>query len=90
LAALIVAILIVALASSILYHSLSSEQPKQTYIGVAFCGDTVDQAEQLIDRVKNYTNLFILQSGPISMDENATTEICDYATKRLGFWLKKV
>jgi hypothetical protein len=80
LAALIVAILIVALASSILYHSLSSEQPKQTYIGVAFCGDTVDQAEQLIDRVKNYTNLFILQSGPISMDENATTEICDYAT----------
>jgi hypothetical protein len=77
---LIVAILITALAFSLLYHSLSSEQqPKQTYIGVAFCGDTVDQAKQLIDRVKNYTNLFILQSGPISMDENATTEACNYA-----------
>ncbi len=62
-----------------MYHSLSSGPSKQTYVGVAFCGDTVDQAKQLIDRVKNYTNLFILQSGPISMDENATRDACDYA-----------
>ncbi len=78
---LVTVVLIAALALSILYHSLSSEQPKKspTYVGVAFCGDTVEQAEQLIDRVKNYTNLFILQSGPISMDENGTTQVCDYA-----------
>lgn len=50
------------------------------FIGVAFCGNTVDEAKLLIDRVKGYTNLFILQSGPISNDENATTQICDYAT----------
>jgi len=33
----------------------------------------------LIDRVKSYSNLFILQSGPISANETATNEICDYA-----------
>lgn len=77
---IVTAFIIAALAFSLLYHTLSSEQTKQqTYVGVAFCGDTVEQAELLIDRVKNYTNLFILQSGPISMDENATTQICDYA-----------
>jgi hypothetical protein len=75
----IVAILIVALGSSLLFCTLNNKQTNQTYIGVAFCGDTVDQAKQLIDRVKDYTNLFILQSGPISMDEKATIEICDYA-----------
>jgi len=50
------------------------------YVGVAFGGDTVEQAKQLIDRIKAYTNLFILQSGPISINETATKEICDYAT----------
>ena len=54
---------------------------EQTYIGVAFGGDTVDEAKALIDRTKTYTNLFILQSGPISYNESATTEICNYATQ---------
>jgi hypothetical protein len=78
---LVTVVLIAALGLSLLYQSLSSEQStnKQTYVGVAFCGDTVDQATQLIDRVKNYTNLFILQSGPISTSENDTRQICDYA-----------
>ncbi|XHH09235.1 MAG: hypothetical protein ACFCUE_01025 [Candidatus Bathyarchaeia archaeon] len=76
---LIAVVLIGALVFSVFYHTLSSQQSKQTYVGVAFCGDTTEQALLLIDRVKNYTNLFILQSGPISMDENATKEICDYA-----------
>jgi len=30
-------------------------------------------------RVKDYTNLFVLQSGPVSENETATNEICDYA-----------
>lgn len=51
-----------------------------SYIGVAYGGNTVDEAKALIDRTKEYTNLFILQSGPISTSENATSEICNYAT----------
>lgn len=76
----ITAFLIAVLGLSIVYHSLSSQAPMQTFVGVAFCGNTVEEAKLLIDRVKGYTNLFILQSGPISTDENATTQICDYAT----------
>ena len=49
------------------------------YVGVAFGGNTVDEAKAMIDRTKNYTNLFILQSGPITENQTATTEICDYA-----------
>jgi hypothetical protein len=73
-------LIVVLLGSSLLLHTLNNKQTEQTYIGVAFCGDTVNQAKQLIDRVKDYTNLFVLQSGPLSMDEKATIEICDYAT----------
>ncbi len=51
----------------------------QAYIGVAFCGNTSTEAKLLIDRVKEYTNLFILQSGPISTNETAIDEICNYA-----------
>jgi hypothetical protein len=49
------------------------------HVGVSFCGNTTDQAKLLIDRVKDYTNLFVLQSGPISKNETATREICVYA-----------
>lgn len=52
------------------------------FVGVAFCGNTAQEAKLMIDRVKDYTNLFILQSGPISNDENATTWICDYAVNQ--------
>jgi hypothetical protein len=49
------------------------------YVGVAFGGNTVDEAKAMIDRTKNYTNLFILQSAPITKNQTATTEVCDYA-----------
>lgn len=47
---------------------------------MAFGGNTTAEAKALIDRTKTFTNLFILQSGPISTNQTATTEICDYAT----------
>jgi hypothetical protein len=48
------------------------------HIGISFCGNTTAEAKLLIDKVKNYTNLFVLQSWPISRNETATKEICDY------------
>ena len=35
----------------------------------------------LVDRVKNYTNLFVIQSGPLQENANEIIEICDYAAK---------
>ncbi len=84
---LIPTLLILILAISILatYVSYSNaNKPKAdppVYVGVAFCGNTTQQAKLLIDKVKSYTNLFILDSGrnPISENQTAVEEICDYA-----------
>ncbi|MGE5575287.1 MAG: hypothetical protein ACM3UL_04055 [Ignavibacteria bacterium] len=52
------------------------------HVGVSFCGDTTAEAKLLIDRVENYTNLFVIQSGPVSKNQTSLNEIADYATDR--------
>jgi hypothetical protein len=77
-------LLLIIILAAFLFQQLAvapADDYDQTYLGVAFGGDTVEQAKAMIDLTKNYTNLFILQSGPISYNESATTEICDYATQ---------
>ena len=73
-------ILGVALFSQI-YLASAPDKEESVYVGVSFCGNTAAEAKLLIDRVKTYTNLFVLQSGPVSENETATYEICDYAVK---------
>ncbi|PVX24853.1 MAG: hypothetical protein CW691_06310 [Candidatus Bathyarchaeum sp.] len=59
--------------------AIQNQEKTPFYLGVTFCGDTTKEAKLLIDRVRTYSNLFILQSGPISKNETAVNEICDYA-----------
>jgi hypothetical protein len=66
----------------VLDNSLKNGFSGITYLGVSFCGDNVAEAKLLVDRVKDYTNVFVLQSGPISHNETATGEICDYAVSQ--------
>ena len=61
------------------HENESTEETVDCYVGVSFCGNTTAEAKLLIDRVKEFTNLFVLQSGPVSENETATNEICDYA-----------
>jgi hypothetical protein len=51
------------------------------FFGVSFGGNTSSQAKLLIDKVKNYTNLFIVNSWDISgaANETALNEVCEYA-----------
>lgn len=49
------------------------------YVGVTFGGNNTGDAKLLIDRVKSYTNLFVIQSGAVSKNETALTEISQYA-----------
>jgi hypothetical protein len=49
------------------------------HVGVSFCGNTTAEAKLLIDRVKTYTNLFVVQSGPVSVNETSMNEIVNYA-----------
>ena len=61
--------------------STSMASKKPFYLGVTYCGNSSIEAQELIDKVKNYTNLFVLQSGPLMYNINASKEICDYAVK---------
>lgn len=54
-------------------------QTTEFYVGVTFCGNTTTEAKILIDKVKDFTNLFVPYSGPVSKNETAMTEICEYA-----------
>jgi hypothetical protein len=85
---LVCASLIVVLGVSFLAAQLFLQQtPTQAsvasipYIGIAFAGNTTDQAIAQIDRAKNYTNLFILDTGrnPLSRNQTAVYEVADYA-----------
>lgn len=60
--------------------SLNQNKEKLDFhVGVAFGGNTTAEAKLLIDKVKGYTNLFVIQSGPVSVNETALYEIGDYA-----------
>ena len=76
--------LLVLVAAFINYDFVGKTESNQksVHIGVSFCGDSTAEAKLLIDRVKNCTNLLVIQSGPVSKNETSLTEIADYATQR--------
>ena len=72
------ALLLIALtlvAAFVVYFPRENDRP--FYVGVTYNGNTVAEAKVLIDRVKNCTNLFVLQSGDLMMNESAVFEIGD-------------
>ena len=75
LAVLISSILLLSVFS-ILYLIPESVQ-KNFYVGVTYCGESSEEARQLIDRVKNFTNLFVLQSGPLQQFPDKINEVLD-------------
>jgi hypothetical protein len=76
----LVLIIVMAIVQFIRAPINGAQTDMPVYLGVAFGGDTFEQAKTIIEKTKSYTNLFILQSGPISIDENLTRQICDYAS----------
>jgi hypothetical protein len=83
--ALLILVISVGTLSIYLYCRIRSENSEEKFFfGVTYGQNTVEEAKLLIDKVKNYTNLFIVDSYPITT--NYTTpqvlnEICDYAAK---------
>ncbi|MDR2700135.1 MAG: hypothetical protein LBC12_04925 [Nitrososphaerota archaeon] len=65
-------------ATSYVMINKQEEEQTQFYVGVTYCGNSVQEAKELIDKVKNCTNLFILQSWPLSWNSTAMDEIGDY------------
>lgn len=50
------------------------------FVGVEYAidNDSVDGCKALVDRVKNFTNLFVVDSLGITLDIDNLTEVCDY------------
>ena len=51
------------------------------FFGVTFGSETAEEAKVLIDKVKDYTNLFVVDSWTLCTNETALNEVCDYAVK---------
>ena len=70
--------LIVIASYTALNRETKQSQDREFYVGVTYCGSSIQEAKELINKVKGYTNLFILQSGPLATDSGAINEIGDY------------
>ena len=77
---LMIAILFIALRP---IHSPSyADNSQNFYVGVTFSSNTTAEAKVLIDQVKTYTNLLVIDSGPVSVNETELNEICNYAVSQ--------
>jgi len=88
-AATIAVIVIITVLSAALFVTKfdSSGRPADAYVGVAYCGNSVTDGKMLIDKVKGYTNLFVLQSGLLQRDFKSVDELGDYAVSAGMFFL---
>ncbi len=76
---LLAILLVAAIGIPVVYDGyIKNENRDEFFFGVSFGGNTTAEAKLLIDRVKDYTNLFIINSYDISIDEGSLDEICQY------------
>ena len=54
------------------------QSPKDFYFGISYGGISAEQAKPLIDKVKDYANVFIIDSWDITTNETALNEVCNY------------
>jgi len=78
---LVILLLSVALSYTVIYCGWKTSVDDAFFFGVSFGQETVEEAKLLIDKVKDYTNLFWVGSWSITTNETALNEVCDYAAK---------
>ena len=80
---LIVTLLVLSIVISVFTlaqpNKNSTAPSSEVFFGVTYGSNTTNEARLLIDKVKGYTNLFIVDSYPISINETILNEVCDYA-----------
>jgi len=73
-------LIITLLLFAVFFGNYSSPENTETvFVGVTYCGNSVAEGKLLIDKVKYYTNLFVLQSGSLQRDLESVNELGDYA-----------
>ncbi len=82
-AMILITLLIVAVGLPIYLNYIAVNENRSDkdllFFGVTYGSNTTQEAKLLIDEVKGYTNLFIVDSWDISTNEPALNEICEYA-----------
>ena len=75
--------LIAAISLPIAFWSFNIKETTETSVlfGVSFGGKTVNEAKLLIDKVKGYTNFFLVNSWDLNTNETALDEVCNYAAE---------
>jgi hypothetical protein len=82
----IAVLLIIAISATLVMVNNVPAKKDPFYVGVTYGGNNVQDAKTLIDKVANYTNLFVLASGLLKNDASAVNEIGNYAvSNRLHF-----
>ena len=84
---ILISILIISVSVTsiyVFYQQGNKDSKEKFFFGVSYGQNTVEDAKIIIDKVKNFTNLFIINSYPITVnntDPEVLNEICDYAAK---------
>src|SRR5659263_48579 len=79
---ILIAVAAIVTIAAYMFEVQLNQQSKYSsdfHVGVTFGGNTTADAKLLIDKVKSYTNLFVIQSGPVSKNETVLTQISEYA-----------
>jgi len=80
---LLLAIILVSvgLSYAVVYYNQESSAREEFFFGVSFGQRTVAEAKDMIDKVKGYTNFFLINSWGIVTNKAALNETCDYAAQ---------
>ena len=79
---LLIVLLVSVVCLSIVYFHYrigNEDSEKDFFFGVSFGLNTTREAKLLVDKVKGYTNLFVVNSWKTSTNETALNKICEYA-----------
>jgi hypothetical protein len=72
-------IIFISLFAALLWSNTSLGSP-EFYVGVevAYTNANTSDVREMVDKVKNYTNLFVIGSVELTYNETALDESCDY------------
>src|SRR4030065_2341513 len=63
------------------YHAWSAVGEDEFHFGVTYGFNTTQEAKLLIDKVKDYTDLFVIDSWDMTTHETLLNGVCDYAAE---------
>jgi hypothetical protein len=75
----LIAIILVSLFAALVWLNAPPENP-EFYVGVevAYTNANASDVKAMVDKVKNYTNLVVIGSPEISVNQSALNETCNY------------